>query len=168
MKQAVAIALSKAGLSKKKRKKMAKRSRKSKVRKNPKRVAAARKAYKKSGLYKHNLKRKRSKVGGRKKRYGTRKRKSSGRSRAKRYKQYSGSAVAARARFNMLVKRLEAKGHDPKTAKALALRAQKIMAHMKRGTDMSKKVEAEKAAQLANAFAGIGMAGHLAASAGQH
>jgi len=52
---------------------MARHRRKSSHRKNPRRVRSAKRAYKKSGLYKYNLRRKRKGHGKRRKKYGKRK-----------------------------------------------------------------------------------------------
>ncbi len=117
---------------------------KSKARRNPKRSRAAKRAYKKSGLYLYN--KRRSKGGKKRKSYG---KKSKGKS--KRYvarkNKYSGSAVAARARFNTLVKRLEAKGYDKSTAVALAHRASRISSAMGRGSAKHKAAAAKAAAE---------------------
>lgn len=123
----------------------------------------AKRAYKGSALHKYNLKRKKKgskskKAYAKSKGYASKKKSHKGR-----HKAYSGSAVAARARFNKLVERLQARGHDKKTAVALAHRAQRIGSAMQRGAvKHAAAVKAERTA-LSNLFGGIGAAGHLAA-----
>lgn len=160
---------------------MAKRKgKKSKGRKgrSTKRSRAAKRAYRKSALYKLNQRRKKAAKRGGKKRGGKRKasRKSYGKkkrggrkgrkAKARAYaNRYSGTAVAARARFAMLVKRLEAKGHDHKTAVALAQRASRIHTAMKRGVEKEKAAKHAQQQALSNLFSGIGAAGQLSAMA---
>jgi len=135
-------------MSKKSKKKSGKK--KPKARKNPKRVAAAKKAYAKSrragkGLAGYNKKKNKKKSGGRKKGYASKKGKKSGKSKAKSYaakkSSFSGGAVLARARFNKLVARLEEKGYDKKTATGLAKRAVRQSAAMGRGAAKHKAAE---------------------------
>ena len=76
---------------------MAKRRRKS-TRKNPKRVRAARRAYKKSGLYKYNLRRKRKGHGKRRKKYAGKRKKSRRHGRKRRHSRKSRRHSKRRAR----------------------------------------------------------------------
>ena len=144
---------------------MAKKKKKKKSyggKKNRKRVAAGKRAYKKTGLYKYNLKRK-SKGRKKKKKGYAKKKKSKKRSGGGRG---FGRGILERKNKRALVRRFLAKGYEPKDARALAERV--IRVGRIRAAGRAKDVAVAKAKQqaLANLFANIGAAGHLHKAAG--
>lgn len=125
---------------------MAKKRRKRKyARKGTKRSRAAKRAYKKSGLYKYNLKRKRKGHGKRKRRHGKRRKSHSrkrrhGKRRGHGRRRAGGLSTKAQAVFVALI----ARGRTPKQARKVAARLDR----MRRGK-IRRYFESEAAKQAA-------------------
>jgi hypothetical protein len=66
-----------------------------------------------------------------------------------------------------IMQRLINKGRSPQQAARVAARIERMRAGKARRYFEKEALQAKNAQQLSNAFAGIGMAGHLAHSAGQ-
>jgi len=144
---------------------MAKRKKKKKYgkRKNPKRVAAAKKAYKKNkGLRAWNAKRKR-KRGKRKKSYGKRKNKRYGKKKGHKRKKSRRYAAAPHSnKGHEIMQRLVNRGRSPQQAAKVAARIERMRAGKAKRYFENQAVQAKSATALSNVFANIGTAAHLA------
>lgn len=143
---------------------MAKRRRKKKSygkRKNRKRVSAGKKAYKKTGLYKYNQRRK--KGGKRKKSYGKRKNKRYGKRKGSKRKKSRRYAAAPHSnKGHEIMQRLVNRGRSPQQAAKVAARIERMRAGKAKRYFENQAVQAKSATALSNVFANIGTAAHLA------
>jgi hypothetical protein len=139
-------------MAKKKKKKSY--SKKKKSYKNPKRVRAAKRAYKKSGLYKYNLKKKHGK-----------KSKKHGKKSRKHYAKRKSGGLSQKA--HQIYQQMIDRGRTPQQAHKVAKRIDRMRTGRAKRYFEKEAVQAQSAQQLSNLFAGIGSAGHLAHSAGQ-
>jgi hypothetical protein len=153
---------------------MAKRRGKSRKYKNRKRVSAGKRAYKKSGLYKYNMRRKKSR--GKKRRKGRKGRKYKGKRSSKKSRSYARKAAAAgvrvpsKSKIQDAYRRIIDRGGSESHARAVVARLERMrMSQIRRGVaahdaKLVADSERKKAAEFADLFRKIGAEEHRRAS----
>jgi hypothetical protein len=151
---------------------MAKRrgGKKSRKYKNRKRVSAGKRAYKKSGLYKYNMKRKRGR--GKKRKGKGRSKKYKGRRSGKKSRKYERKAAAAgvrvpsKSKIQDAYRRIVDRGGSEQHARAVVARLERMrMSQIRRGVaahdaKLTADAERKKAQEFADLFRKIGAEEH--------